>query len=73
MLKAGLRIRIRISVKSWIRIRIKVKTEIQERPNMEPWRVSSPVVTDSHHFGEEQDPDPERDTFLSEKLDLDPH
>jgi hypothetical protein len=25
---------------------------------MEPWRVSRPVVTDSLHFDEEQDPDP---------------
>ncbi len=40
---------------------------------MELWRVSRPVVTDSHHFGEEQDPDPEPDPFLSEKLDPDPY
>ncbi len=25
---------------------------------MEKWRVCRPVVTDSHHFDEEQDPDP---------------
>jgi hypothetical protein len=27
---------------------------------MEPWRVSRPVVADLHHFDEEQDPDPDR-------------
>ncbi len=25
---------------------------------MEPWRVCRPVVADSHHFYEDQDPDP---------------
>jgi hypothetical protein len=40
---------------------------------MEPWRVFRPVVTDSHHFGEEQDPDPDPDTHLSEKLDQGKH
>jgi hypothetical protein len=24
---------------------------------MEPWRLCRPVVADSHHFDEEQDPD----------------
>ncbi len=24
----------------------------------EPWGLGSPVVADSHHFDEEQDPDP---------------
>ncbi len=24
---------------------------------MEPWRVCRPVIADSHHFDEEQDPD----------------
>jgi hypothetical protein len=28
------------------------------RLKMEPWRVCRPVVADSHHFDEEQDPDP---------------
>ncbi len=36
---------------------------------MEAWRVWRPVVADSHHFYEEQDPDPHQ----SEKLDPDPH
>jgi hypothetical protein len=36
---------------------------------MKPWRVYRPVVADSHHFDEEQDPDP----HLSEKLAPDPH
>jgi hypothetical protein len=26
---------------------------------MEPWRVFRPVISDSHHFDEEQDPDPD--------------
>ncbi len=37
---------------------------------LEPWRVYRPVVTDSHHFDEEQDPDP--DSNISENLDPDP-
>jgi hypothetical protein len=28
------------------------------RLKIEPWRVCSPVVADSHHFDEKQDPDP---------------
>jgi hypothetical protein len=32
---------------------------------MKPWRVDRLVVADSHHFAEEQDPDP----HLSEKSD----
>ncbi len=36
---------------------------------MKPRRVCRPVVADSHHFHEEQDPDP----HLSERLDEDPH
>jgi hypothetical protein len=43
------------------------------RLNMDPWRVCKtlyrPAFADSHHFDNEQDPDPQ----LSEKLDLDPH
>ncbi len=35
---------------------------------MKSWRVCRPVVTDSHHFNDELDPDP----HLSEKLDPDP-
>jgi hypothetical protein len=35
---------------------------------MEPWRVCRPKVADSHHFDEEQDPDP----HLNEKSDPDP-
>jgi hypothetical protein len=38
---------------------------------METWRVFRPVVADSHHFDEEQDPGP--DTSESEKSDPDPH
>jgi hypothetical protein len=38
---------------------------------MEPWRLCRPVVADSHHFVEEQDPGP--DSHASEKLDPDPH
>jgi hypothetical protein len=58
-------------VKSWIRIHIKVKIQERERLKMEPWmltmeawrltrehwRVCRPVVTDLHHFDEEQAPD----------------
>ncbi len=33
------------------------------------WRVYRPVVGDSHHFDEEQEPEP----FKSDKLDPDPH
>ena len=48
---------------------------------MEPYRVYRPVVADSHHFDEEQDPDPDPHlsekldphTHFSEKLDPDPH
>jgi hypothetical protein len=36
---------------------------------MEPWRLYISVFTDSHHFDEEQDPDP----HLREKKDPDPH
>ncbi len=32
---------------------------------MEPWRFCRPVVVDSHHFDEDQDPDPHE----IEKLD----
>jgi hypothetical protein len=28
-----------------------------KRLNMEPWRVGRSVVADSHHFGEDPDPD----------------
>jgi hypothetical protein len=38
---------------------------------MEPWRVYRPVIEDSQHFKEEQDPD--SDPHLIEKLDPDPH
>jgi hypothetical protein len=46
---------------------------------MEPWRLCRPVVADSHHFDEEQDPNPlkreksDPDPHLSEKRDQDPH
>ncbi len=36
---------------------------------MEPWKGCSPMVADSHHFDELQDPDPHK----SEKKDPDPH
>ncbi len=39
------------------------------RLKMEPLRVSRPVVADSNHFDEEQDPD----SHWSEKFDPDPH
>jgi hypothetical protein len=39
------------------------------RLKMEPWRACRPVVADSHHLDEEQDPDP----HCSEKLHPDPH
>jgi hypothetical protein len=68
-----IRIRIRIRVKSCMLIRIKVKIQKLAmkacRLTMEPWRVYSLDVADSHHFHEEQDPDPHE----SEKLDPDPH
>jgi hypothetical protein len=35
---------------------------------MELWRACSPVVADSYHFDGEQDP--ERDTWLREKMNL---
>ncbi len=61
----GLLIWIRIIFGIWIRIRIKVKIEKLQRLKIEPWmlamkvwRVFRPVVADSHHFDEEQDPDP---------------
>jgi hypothetical protein len=38
------------------------------RLKMEPCRVDRPGAADSHHFNEEQEPDP--DPHLSEKLDL---
>ncbi len=59
---------IRIRGNSWIRIRIKVITgsfkgskqslegrgRSQRRPlKMEPWKISRPVVAESHHFDEE--------------------
>jgi hypothetical protein len=42
---------------------------------MKARRVSRPVVADSHNFDEEQDPDPNLHTHISEKLapDADPH
>jgi hypothetical protein len=46
---------------------------------MEAWRICRPVVADSHHFYEEQDPDPHQseklvaDPHQSGKLDPDPH
>ncbi len=36
---------------------------------MEPWRVCRAEVADSHHFDEEQDPDP--DPLYSDKSDPD--
>jgi hypothetical protein len=36
---------------------------------MEPWRVFIPVIADSHHLNEEQDPHPHD----SEKMNPDPH
>jgi hypothetical protein len=33
-------------------------TMVARRLKMELWRVYRPVVADSHHFDEEQDPDP---------------
>jgi hypothetical protein len=36
---------------------------------MKPWRFSRPVVADSHHSPEEQEPDP----HYREKLEPDPH
>jgi hypothetical protein len=48
----------------------------------EPWRICRPMVPDSHHFEEKQNPDPDpkphhsgKDSHQSEKrdLDLDPH
>ncbi len=44
---------------SWIRIRIKCQNSIALEAKKEPWRVCRPVVVDSRHFDEEQDPDPE--------------
>jgi hypothetical protein len=38
---------------------------------MELWRVYRPVVADSHHSDEEQDPYP--DPHLTEQSDPDPH
>jgi hypothetical protein len=51
------------------------------RLKMEPWRVCRPMVADSHHFNEEQDPDlnppwiekPDPEPHLSEKRDPDQH
>jgi hypothetical protein len=43
---------------SWIRFCIEVKIQKLQRLEMKPWRFFRPVVTDSPHFGEEQDPDP---------------
>jgi hypothetical protein len=45
---------------------------------MKPWRVDRRVVADSHHFAEEQDPDPHLNEksdphlHLIEKMDPDP-
>jgi hypothetical protein len=54
------RIRIRMRVKRWIQIRIKVKIQKLARKawrlKMESWKV---YRADSHHFDEEQDPDPQ--------------
>ncbi len=36
---------------------------------MKPWKVSRPVVSDAHHFDEEQDLDLDQE----EKQDPDPH
>jgi hypothetical protein len=41
------------------------------RLKTEPWMIYRPAVADSHHFDDEQDPDP--DPHLSERLDPDPH
>jgi hypothetical protein len=65
-----IRIQIRIRVKSWIlvRIRIKVKNQELSRLNLEPWTLKTeawrgskwrPIVADSHHLDEEQNPDPD--------------
>ncbi len=35
--------------------------------------VCKPVVANSHHFDEEQDPDPVPDLHLSEESDPEPH
>jgi hypothetical protein len=46
---------------------------------MEPWRVCRPVVADSHHSVEEQDPDLHekeklfQDPYEREMRDSDPH
>jgi hypothetical protein len=40
------------------------------RLKMEPWKVCIPVVANSHHLDEEQDP---TDPRLSEKSDPDSH
>ncbi len=42
---------------------------MEGRVKLEPWRVCRPVVADSHHFDEEQDPN----THLKEKMNPDPH
>jgi hypothetical protein len=31
------------------------------RLKMKPWKVSGPVVSDAHHFDEEQDLDPDQE------------
>jgi hypothetical protein len=41
------------------------------RIRIEPWRFCRPVLADSHHFDEEQDPD--LDPHYREKLDPNPH
>ncbi len=57
-------------MKSWIRIR-----KIQEHERLKNGAVDAhnggmgPVIADSNHFDEEQDPDPHR----GKQLDPDPH
>ncbi len=53
----------------------------QRVSKLEPWKVYISVVADLHHFGKEQDPDPDQreksdpDSYQSEKRDpdSDPH
>jgi hypothetical protein len=37
---------------------LRLKIELL-RLKIEPWRIYSPVVANSHHFDEGQDPDPD--------------
>jgi hypothetical protein len=78
-IKTGLRIRIRIIFGSWIRIRIEVKIQKGSRGcwavegrglTMEPSRDFRPGVEDSHHFDEEQDPNPDTYPHYCEKLEI---